>query len=67
MIDLSGASWRKSTVSNNGGNCLEITDHLPDVIALRDSKDPDGAILVIARAEWTAFVRGLKDGQFHRD
>lgn len=40
-IDLSRAVWHKSTFSNgNGGNCVEVARNLPDIVAVRDSKDP---------------------------
>jgi Domain of unknown function (DUF397) len=44
----SGRAWtshpgRKSTYSgSNGGNCVEVADNLPGIVAVRDSKDPDG-------------------------
>jgi hypothetical protein len=57
------ATWRKSARSGNNGNCVEVavTD---DAVGVRDSKDPDGGILVFTVAEWRAFVDGAKDGEF---
>ncbi|MEV6816839.1 DUF397 domain-containing protein [Micromonospora sp. NPDC051296] len=56
-MDLTGARWRKSTRSNaSGGNCLEVADNLPGVVAVRDSKDPTGPALAFAPAAWRAFV-----------
>ena len=48
-MDLSNATWRKSSYSGgNGGNCVEIAS-LPDHSrAVRDSKDPEGPKLVLA-------------------
>jgi hypothetical protein len=67
MTDLTGAVWRKSTRSGgNGGNCVEVADNLPAVVAVRDSKDPDGPKLTFTRDTWTAFVTGAKDGAFDR-
>lgn len=41
--DLTGAVYRKSRRSgSNGGDCVEVADNLPDVVAVRDSKDRDG-------------------------
>ena len=63
-MDLTGARWRKSTRSNGGGgNCVEVADNLPDVVAVRDSKDPAGPALAFAPAAWRAFVARLADRQ----
>jgi len=65
MIDLSGAIWRTSTRSgSNGGNCVEVADNLPGVVAVRDSKDPGGPVLVFGRTGWAGFVRAVRDGEF---
>ncbi|WP_422734899.1 DUF397 domain-containing protein [Micromonospora sp. WMMD558] len=53
-MDLNGARWRKS--SGNGGNCVEVADNLPGVVAVRDSKDPAGPALTFASSAWRAFV-----------
>ncbi|MBV9446420.1 MAG: DUF397 domain-containing protein [Streptosporangiaceae bacterium] len=46
-MDLSGAVWRKSSYSSGGGNaCVEVAP-ASNSIAIRDSKDPDGGILVV--------------------
>ena len=49
--------WRKSSYSGNGGgNCVEVATNMPGVIAVRDSKDPDGPVLMISRDEWASFI-----------
>jgi hypothetical protein len=56
--------WRKSTRSGGtGGNCVEVADNLPSVVAVRDSKDQAGPVLVFTPAEWSAFVDGVKSGE----
>ena len=64
-MDLSRAEWRKASYSStNGGACVEVARNLPGVVAVRDSKHPDGPALVIAPEEWTAFCAGVKRGEF---
>ncbi|MEU5721403.1 DUF397 domain-containing protein [Micromonospora sp. NPDC047738] len=56
-MDLSGARWRKSSRSSGqGGNCVEVADNLPSLVAVRDSKDPAGPALTFAPDAWRAFV-----------
>jgi hypothetical protein len=63
MSDLAGAVWRKSTRSGgSGGNCVEVADNLPDVVAVRDSKDPHGPVLTVAPGAWTAFLGEVQRG-----
>lgn len=55
------AVWRKSSYSaSNGGQCVEVAHHLPAVVAVRDSKDPDGPHLAVTPAAWAAFVDRVK-------
>jgi Domain of unknown function (DUF397) len=59
---LTGAQWRTSSYSGgNGGTCVEVADNLPDVIVVRDSKDPDGPVLTFSRADRSAFVAGIRE------
>ncbi|MGW3563738.1 DUF397 domain-containing protein [Streptomyces sp. NPDC000941] len=59
--DLSVATWRKSSYSNNdGGNCVEVADNLPDIVPVRDSKNPEGPALIFPSRSWAAFITTLK-------
>ncbi|MER7164656.1 DUF397 domain-containing protein [Micromonospora sp. NPDC000207] len=60
MPDLTGAVWRKSSRSNNGGECVEVADNLPGVVGLRDSKDPTGPLLTFEPTVWARFVHSVK-------
>ena len=52
-------SWRKSSYSGTDTNCVEIAG-LDHMVAVRDSKDPDGPVLAFGPADWSAFVAILK-------
>jgi hypothetical protein len=55
--DLTTATWRKSSYSDGGAsNCLEVADDYPDLIPVRDSKTPDGPILVFGASPWASFL-----------
>jgi hypothetical protein len=65
MDHLDRAQWRKSSYSGgNGGGCVEVARNLPGIVAVRDSKDPDGPALAVSPAGWDAFVEGIKHGDF---
>ncbi len=62
MQGSSSAAWRKSTLSAHNG-CVEVA-FVDDHVAVRDSKDRRGPVLVFTRTEWTAFVAGIRRGEF---
>lgn len=39
-----------------GQECVEVARNIPGTIAVRDSKDADGAILRLAPSAWAAFL-----------
>ncbi|MEW1757308.1 DUF397 domain-containing protein [Streptomyces cyaneofuscatus] len=62
-IDLTAATWRKSSYSNqDGGACLEVADDFAPVVPVRDSKNPHGPVLTFAAAGWSSFVAAVKGG-----
>ncbi|MGW3181860.1 DUF397 domain-containing protein [Kitasatospora sp. NPDC001119] len=63
-VDLAGAGWRKSTHSNNGGDCVEVADGYLGVMPVRDSKDPEGPALVFPADAWELFVTAVRSGEF---
>ena len=63
--ELSTLAWRKSRRSNHQGQCVELA-LLPGGagVAVRNSRQPDGPVLVYTRGEMEAFLLGAKDGEF---
>jgi hypothetical protein len=56
--------WHKSTRSNgNGGACVEVARNLPGIVAVRDSKNPDGPVLTLESAGWREFMADVKAGR----
>jgi hypothetical protein len=63
-MERSRLNWRKASYSTtNGGGCVEVATDLPELVAVRDSKDPDGPVLVFTPADWQDFIADLKAGR----
>ncbi|MGW3327062.1 DUF397 domain-containing protein [Streptomyces virginiae] len=59
---LEMATWRKSTHSDGtGGDCLEVADGHPDLVPVRDSKQPGGPHVVFHAQAWATFVGSVRD------
>ena len=56
-------TWRKSSRSGSGDNCVEVKTTSANV-QVRDSKDPVGGHLTMTRPAWHSFVQGVRDGDF---
>jgi Domain of unknown function (DUF397) len=56
-------SWFKAQASSYQGACVELA-WASGNIAMRDSKDPDGPILVYNPTEFKAFIDGARNGEF---
>jgi Domain of unknown function (DUF397) len=56
-------AWRKARSSIGNGACVELAP-AEGMVAIRDSKNPDGPILRYTAAEWHAFLDGAKKGEF---
>ena len=61
--ERAGLAWLKAQSSSANGACVEIAK-VAGKIAIRDSKDPDGPILVYTPAEFRAFLSGARNGEF---
>jgi hypothetical protein len=58
--DDPGREWRRSRRSYGSGACLEAASGAR--IHVRDSKNPQGAVLRFTPVQWNAFVAGLRSG-----
>ncbi|GAA2130838.1 hypothetical protein GCM10009760_03890 [Kitasatospora kazusensis] len=56
--------FKKSSYSQAGGECVETALTSSRGQAVRDSKDPDGPVLVFPADAWSAFVAGVRSGDF---
>lgn len=65
-IDLSAATWFKSSRSGSSKECVEIAHLDEGMVGVRDSKNPTGPALIFTPREWDAFLMGAKDGEFDR-
>ncbi len=57
------SAWIKATASNGAGQCVEMR-RTGDSIDVRDSKDPNGAVLRYTPGEFSAWLDGAKKGEF---
>jgi len=63
-MELDRAEWRKAKASgDNGGGCVEVASNLPGIVAVRDSKNPDGGHLAFPPEQWVAFTALIKSGE----
>lgn len=64
---LATAAWRKSSRSQTS-NCVEVAplgdQYAP--VALRDSKDRGGPVLIVERQHWHAFLAEMIGGSLRR-
>lgn len=61
--DLSAAAWRTSSYSGANGDCVEVATNMEGVVAVRDSKNRQGPVLLFTPTEWESFVAGLRGGE----
>ena len=68
-LDLSVARWQRGEGEGaEDGEHVEVAfvPHSDGVtyVAMRNSAQPAGPVLVFTPAEWDAFVKGARDGEF---
>ncbi|MFC5721460.1 DUF397 domain-containing protein [Streptomyces gamaensis] len=61
--DQKHTTWRKSSYSNGQSSCVEVSDHVPGTVPVRDSKHPDGPALAVPVPVWAAFVTAVRAGR----
>jgi len=61
------ADWRKSSYSVAQGACVEIAFAEQDeIVMMRDSKNPGGAVLTYPAETWRQFLTDIRSGRFSR-
>ena len=53
------AKWRTASYSVGNGECVEVA-LVDSSVAIRDSKKPDGAVLLYTSAQWQSFLAAYK-------
>lgn len=59
--------WFTSSYSNNGGQCVQVATNLATahgIVPVRDSKNVSGPALTVPAAAFSAFVAGVRAGDF---
>ncbi|MFB6501422.1 MULTISPECIES: DUF397 domain-containing protein [unclassified Streptomyces] len=51
--------FHKSSYSATSSECVEVARNVPRTVAVRDSKNPAGPVIVLGPAAWDAFRAGL--------
>lgn len=52
--------FTKSSYSEPNGECVEVARNIPRTVAVRDSKQAAGPVLLITPTAWDAFQAGLR-------
>ena len=58
---MSDESWRASSYSSSGANCVEVRAHAAGA-DVRDTRNRPAGYLAFDRAEWSALLAGIRTG-----
>ncbi|GGV17329.1 hypothetical protein GCM10010182_43030 [Actinomadura cremea] len=59
-MDLSDVIWRKASRSHDDGDqCIEVAS-VEEMMALRDSRDPDGVKILVSRSDFLHLTEAIK-------
>lgn len=64
LIPDANLRWRTSTYTGGGAQCVEVADAEDGGRWLRDTKNRSRPAHYFTAAEWDAFIKGVKDGEF---
>jgi hypothetical protein len=53
--------WRTSSHSGHNGKCVAVAAVGDGRVAVRDTKDPAGPVLVFGPEVWVAFLRAVRE------
>ncbi|MQY06389.1 DUF397 domain-containing protein [Actinomadura macrotermitis] len=59
--ELTGATWRTSSHSGSGDQCVQVASLSSDRHAVRDSKDPLGPSFVLSTAGWRRLLESARE------
>ncbi|MDP9239298.1 MAG: DUF397 domain-containing protein [Actinomycetota bacterium] len=62
--ELPSLVWVKARASNQNGNCVEMAVMADKQVAMRNSRFPDGPVLIYTPAEIAALLTGAREGDF---
>ncbi|MEU3600257.1 DUF397 domain-containing protein [Streptomyces sp. NPDC006798] len=66
-MTIDSLSWIKSSYSGSGGSCVEWAPKhtaITGIVPVRDSKNPTGPALALPAQAFSAFLTGVKSGDF---
>ncbi|GAQ58164.1 DUF397 domain-containing protein [Streptomyces acidiscabies] len=60
------AAWQKASASGAEGDCVELASY-EGLIAIRDSKFPDGPAILCSRSQVTTLLAGVMGDAFNKE